>query len=830
MHKTGPVLWITAAILLALALALGIGGVWLIALGGSWYYAVAAMALLVTGILLLRREPLALWVYAAFTLGTLAWALYEVGFDWWALAPRGGLVILLGIWLALPFVRNRLVPAFGDHPPSAWRGGGLALVAALVASGGVAAFAMTADETEVRGSFAANGGPGGESDVPAIPPGEWHAYGRTDFGQRYSPLAQITPDNVGRLQVAWHYHTGDVKRPGDPVETTYQVTPLKIGSRVYLCTPHNIAIALDAASGEEVWRYDPGIEPSTSRQHQTCRGVSYHVGGTARGARAPGTETGAEAAAEAPTAQPGGATGDPATETPGAAEPSNDVAAAVNAECPRRIYLPTADARLIALNADTGEVCTAFAENGWIDLSENMPHWEAGFYYSTSPPVIADGIIVVGGAVNDNVSATEPSGVIRGYDADTGEIVWDFDPGNPDLTAPLPPGETYTENSPNAWSILSADEELGLVYVPLGNAPPDQFGGNRTEVVERFSSSVVALDLRTGALRWVFQTVHHDLWDYDVPSQPTLVDLTIGGETVPALVQPTKQGEIFVLNRATGEPVLPVEERPVPQGAADGDHTAATQPVSALSFDPPALEGRDMWGATLLDQLVCRIQFQQAIATRAATRRPPPGARSSIRAISASSTGAAWRSIRCARSCSRRPPISPSSRGSFRASDPERNYVSEGKPGLNENLARPTPFISPPSPRRSPACPARLRPWGYVAGADLTTGETVWMHRNGTVRDRFFLPLPLKMGVPDLGGPLVTAGGVAFVSGTIDYYVRAYDVSDGEQLWESRLPAGGQATPMTYEEGGRQYLLVVAGGHGSLETKTGDSVIAYTLN
>jgi quinoprotein glucose dehydrogenase len=412
--------------------------------------------------------------------------------------------------------------------------------------------------------------------------------------------------------------------------------------------------------------------------------------------------------------------------------------------------------------------------------------------------------------------------------------VWNWDSGNPTITTPIPLGETYVPNSPNSWTISAVDEALGLVYVPLGNHPPDQWGGNRSAAVEKFTSSIVALDLATGQVRWNFQTVHHDLWDYDVPSQPSLIDLTIDGQTVPALVQPTKQGEIHVLDRRTGQPILPITEKPAPQGAARGDWSAPTQPVSALSYDPPMLRERDMWGATLFDQLACRIQFQRL---RYEGRYTPPSAQGTL--VHPGNFGVFnWGSIAVdpERQIAFTTPASLAfvSRLVPRADD-KTLYVQGGErpegslPALNENFGAPFavqlyPFTS------ALGLPCQEPPWGYVSAADLTTGQIIWMHKNGTVRDQAPIPLPFKMGVPSLGGPLMTAGGVAFLSGTIDYYVRAYDVSNGEQLWESRLPAGGQATPMTYTgSDGRQYLLVVAGGHGSLGTKTGDYVIAYAL-
>jgi quinoprotein glucose dehydrogenase len=500
-----------------------------------------------------------------------------------------------------------------------------------------------------------------------------------------------------------------------------------------------------------------------------------------------------------------------------------------------KLFMPTADGRLIALNPDNGAVCSAFGNGkGQIDLLAHMPNPRRGAYYSTSPVVVTKKLVIVGGTVLDNVSTKEQSGVIRAFDIETGALVWNWDSANPDATAPIAPGESYTANSPNSWSISSVDEALGMVYIPMGNQPPDQWGGKRTEAVEKFASSVVALDLATGKVRWVFQTVHHDLWDYDVPSQPSLVDLTIAGAVVPALVQPTKQGELFVLDRRTGKPINPVAEIAAPQGAAPGDHTAATQPKTALSFEPPKLSGRDMWGATMFDQLACRIAFHRL---RYDGRFTPPSTQGSL--IYPGNFGVFnWGSVA----------VDPQRQIAFttptyvpfvsklvpRPNDTALMVQGDGPPqgalpALNENFG--APFAAKLSPFLSPlGIPCIAPPWGYVAGADLVSGKIVWKHRNGTVRDLSPVPLPLRMGVPNIGGPIMTAGGVAFLSGSLDNYVRGYDVTSGQQLWESRLPAGGQATPMTYSgDDGRQYLVVVAGGHGSTKTKSGDYVIAYAL-
>ncbi|KGO99825.1 PQQ-binding-like beta-propeller repeat protein [Novilysobacter defluvii] len=851
---------ITGLVFLLIGLVLAGGGLWLASLGGSWFYLLAGLGFITTAALLWMRRPAALLVYAALLLATLAWSLWEAGLDWWPLATRLGLLFLLAIWLLLPWVRRGLVARHSEgtkaaaSPPRARKGWiPLAAVTALVLLASVVSW--TRDAHRIDGRLPA---PTAAAPPPAagdVPPGEWHAYGRTGYGQRYSPLRQITPANLDQLEVAWTYRTGDVRgRPGDPEETTFEVTPLKIDNRLFLCTPHQSVIAVDATTGEEVWRLDPRIQEDLALQHLTCRGLSWYPGTPAREERdtseavAANTDTRASESADATTAGPGPdapapaagtARADATTPALDARTPSGAPVAAAGlptGSCTARLFMPTADGRLIAINPNDGRVCEDFGNGtGQVDLWRNMPEVNPGSYYSTSPPVVAGGLVIIGGTVLDNVSTTEPSGVIRAFDARTGELVWNWDPGDPEDTLPIAPGETYSISTPNSWSISSVDEALGLVYIPMGNQPPDQWGGNRDPEGARYSSSVVALDIATGQLRWVFQTVHHDLWDYDVPAQPSLIDLDIGGETVPALVQPTKQGEIFVLDRRTGEPVLPVEEVPVPQGAAAGDHTAPTQPVSALSFGPPDLTGADMWGATLIDQMFCRIQLHKL---RYEGRYTPPSEQGSL--IHPGNFGVFnWGGVA----------VDPVRQVAFATpaylaftskliprEDDETLYVQTGDapphsplPDLNENFG--APFAVQMGPFLSPlALPCHEPPWGYVAVADLTTGEVVWQHRNGTVRDLAPIPLPFRMGVPGIGGPMMTAGGVAFYSGAMDYYIRGYDVATGEELWQDRLPAGGQATPMTYQGAdGRQYLLVIAGGHGSTGTKTGDYVIAYAL-
>ncbi|NSZ60343.1 glucose/quinate/shikimate family membrane-bound PQQ-dependent dehydrogenase [Agrobacterium tumefaciens] len=773
---------VTAVVLTLIGLGLFGFGSQLIMLGGSFYYVLSGLAFLLTAVLLFKRNRAALHVYAVFIVATLAWAIWEVGFDWWQLGPRGGIVILIGLWLLVPWVRKPLgfaSPTGLRYGPNAWP-----LALSVLASIVVAGYSMAQDPHDTAGSLPQETASATPAYGGNVPEGDWHQYGRTPYGQRYSPLTQVNVENVSQLKEAWRYQTGDVKLPDDVGETTYQVTPLKIGNTLYICTPHNWAIAIDAATGKEKWKYDPNVGLNPDRQHQTCRGVSYY------------------------------------------AEPN----AAEGTACAQRVYLPTSDARLIALDAATGQVCTSFADQGVLHLEQGMKYNPAGYYYSTSPPVIAAGKIIIGGAVNDNYSTQEQSGVIRAFDVNSGALVWNWDSGNPAKTEPIAAGETYTTNSPNSWSVFSYDEGLGLVYIPLGNQVPDQLGMGRSENVEKYSSSIVALDINTGKDRWVRQTVHHDLWDMDVPAQPVLLDITKDGQTIPALVGPTKQGDIYVLDRRTGEPLLPITEEPAPGGAIPEDFTSPTQPTTALSFKPEPLQEKDMWGVSMFDQLACRIRFHQL---NYKGRYTPPSLTGSI--IYPGNFGTFnWGSVA----------VDPERQVMFgmptylaftsqlvpRADIPPKGQDEKGsEQGLNRNDGAPYgvfmgPFLGPLK------IPCQAPPWGYVTGADLRTGDIAYKHKNGTVYDMTPLPLPFKVGVPGIGGPMITKGGVAFLGAAVDNYLRAYDLTTGKQLWEARLPAGGQATPMTYAlEGGKQYVVMVAGGHGSVGTKPGDYVIAYTL-
>jgi len=771
---------------LVMAIIVGLLGLWLTgfgaylaALGGSLYYVLAGIGLIATAVLLFRRNAAALIVYAVVLAGTLIWAIAEVGLDFWQLSPRGNLLVPIAVLLLLPWLTRALRPA-----ASAIRGAGIALSAALAASVVVLVAALFQNPHDQQGQL-----PGARATAVtyAAAPGDWPAYAGTWAGLKWSPLSQITPANANQLKAAWHIHTGDVKEPSDPGEFTYEMTPIKVGDLLYLCTPHDIVIAVDPVSGQTRWRFDPKVSVKGT-QHMSCRGVSYWDSAAAPGAP--------PMAPRAP-------------------------------DCSTRIFVATNDARLIALDALSGRACGDFGANGTVNLTPQYPGYAEGWYQFTSAPLIARGLVVLAGSIYDNMSVKMPSGVVRAFDAKTGKLVWNFDPGNPDSTAPLAQGQHYSLSSPNSWSTSAADDKLGMIYIPFGMGAVDQYGAKRPPTTEKFASSIVALDSATGQLKWVFQTVHHDLWDMDVPAQPALVDLPIGGQMVPALVQSTKTGNIFVLDRRTGKPVIPVEERKVPGNAAPGDWVAPTQPFSHASFMPlDPVHERDMWGATMLDQLTCRIAFRKMRYEGPFT---PPSLQGTL--VYPGNFGVMdWGGMA----------IDPV-RGIAFANPSYMAFVDKLTPnkpkwpehatnsGLNPNAGAPfavylNPFLS------KLGLPCQAPPWGYVAGMDLATGKVMWKHKNGTIVDQSPVPLPLKLGVPSLGGPMTTAGGVAFMSSTLDDFVRAYDVTTGRQLWEDRLPAGGQATPMSYQgRDGRQYVVVVAGGHGTLGTKAGDDVIAYAL-
>lgn len=813
------------------ALYLLIGGVWLLAVGGSPYYIATGIVLLAVAWLIARRHPAAFLLYAVVLIGTAGWALWESGPDFWALVPRCDVLVIFGIWLLL-VVSPSLIPPRGTAVG--------VLLGALVIWGIVLVYAVFNDPQTVNGTFSAQTATPAPAPASGADAVDWPEYGRTPEGTRYSPLAQITPENAKNLKVAWIFRTGDMKGPNDPVEITNEVTPLKIGDMLYLCSPHQILFALDAQTGELKWKFDPKLKADPSFQHVTCRGVSYADLSDSVDASGAVQGDGAAAAAQASSdAQAtGAAANDAASASDAASAPQVSAAAAVAASpalCTRRVLLPVNDGHLYALDAKTGQRCADFANNGDLDLQHDEPVTTPGMYEPTSPPVVTSKVIIVAGSVEDNFSTREPSGVIRGFDVRTGKLLWVFDPGAQDPNAIPGPGQHYTWNSPNSWAPAAYDPKLDMVYLPMGVSTPDIWGGHRTPLQERYASGLLALHASTGKFAWFYQSTHHDLWDMDQPSQPTLADITAGdGKTIPVVYAPAKTGNLYVLDRRTGQLVVPAPERPVPQGAAPGDHVSPTQPFSDLTFRPKAnLSGADMWGATMYDQLVCRVMFHRLRYDGIYT---PPSLQGTL--VFPGNLGMfEWGGIAVDtdRQIAIANPIALPfvsrliPRGPGNPMEPVAGAKGSGtEAGVQPQYGVPygvtlNPFLSPFGlPCKQPA-------WGYISAIDLKTNQIVWKKRIGTTRDSTPIPLGFKVGMPMLGGPMVTAGGVAFIGATADDYIRAFDVDNGKQVWRARLPAGGQATPMTYSAGGRQYVVIAAGGHGSFGTKLGDYVIAYAL-
>jgi quinoprotein glucose dehydrogenase len=631
------------------------------------------------------------------------------------------------------------------------------------------------------------------SESPVIKVSEWPAYGGDQGGQRYADLEVIQPENVASLGVAWSYRHGDVADGEGEVrsETAFELTPILVDGTLYLCTPFNRVIALDPATGAERWTHDPKIDLTGRYANQLiCRGVAAWKDSSAQGAEA----------------------------------------------CGRTIFTATNDARLIALDASTGEPCPGFGTAGEVDLNPGTgeQNWK-GEYQVTSAPAVVGDVVVVGSAVSDNARIDAPSGVVRGFDARSGALrwAWDLAPPGFDYENGLVSDGGYALGTPNVWGPMSVDPDRGLVFVPTGNAAPDYYHGERHEM-NHYGSSVVALRGETGEVAWSFQTVHDDLWDFDVPAQPTLTTITIDGEARPALVQATKMGLLFVLDRETGEPLLPTEERPVPGGGAPGEVISPTQPFPVTPIlVRDSITPDDAWGLTPWDRGDCRDQIE---ALRFDGMYTPPSLQGSIM-YPGNAGGTNWggiavdpvRQVALVRSTDLAWIVRLIPRAEFQ-SERDENPGHEHGPQIG------TPFGMRRDMLMSPlGLPCVAPPWGTLASVDLTTGAVRWQVPHGSVRDIAPIPAPFEWGVPGLGGPLVTRTGLTFIAGAMDQFLRAFDTETGEELWRGRLPAGGQATPMSYsvefEDGSvRQYVVIAAGGHGRSGTKLGDHVVAFALD
>lgn len=704
--------------------------------------------------------------------GDVPWALWESGLAFWPLFPR----VLSPLAI---FAVGSLLAAFQHRGQTRWWMFG----GALAGAGGTAAIVVASlfPQDVIRPS----------SDIPAYrtakgdnTPSDWSFYGRNLAGNRYSPFDQINRDNVGSLELAWTYRTGK----GEGID---QNTPLQIGDTIYTCTPTNVVSALDADTGAQRWTYDP---KASAPFWQRCRGVGYY--------KLP--------------AGTGGTGGEPV--------------------CPERLIVTTIDARMLALDTKTGKLCDDFGDHGTVHLSQGIGDIKPGYYYQTSAPLIARNLIVVGGWVMDNQEVGEPSGVIRAFDAHTGNLVWAWDLGNPATTRLPPPGQTYTRGTPNMWTTAAFDDKLGLIYAPLGNTTPDYYGGKRPPYADEYNSSLVALDVETGRERWKFQTVHHDIWDYDLPAQPALIDLPDGkGGKVPAILQTTKRGQLFLLDRVTGVPLTKVEEKPVPQaGKAPDEYLAPTQPYSVEmpTIGSDRLTEKSAWGVTMFDQLACRIAFRKL---RYEGDFTPIGLEPALQQPG-NLGGLNWGSVSVDTVNNRvfmndiRVPSVFALIPRARWDDPKEEIRGHG----------PAPQVGTPygmvtemwtSPIR---VPCSQPPFGTIVAVDLNTRKIAWQMPAGTAEElgplKLKLGLPAMMGLPSYAGTSVTAGGLVFFAGYQDHYIRAYDAADGRELWKHSLPVGSSATPMTYvsPRTGKQYVLISVGG-APYSRDVGDYVMAFAL-
>ena len=621
---------------------------------------------------------------------------------------------------------------------------------------------------------------------------DWGFYGGDIYGNRFSSLDQIDRNNVAQLEVAWEYHTGELGAGfASADKLTFEATPVLAFGQLYLETATNIVISLDPETGKERWRHDPRIDRTRHYGEAAARGVSVWE-----------------------------------DLTPGKQGP-----------CLRRVFTGTLDARLIALDAMTGQPCADFGNGGAVDLTQGIRIRDRGDYTVTSPPAVLDNVVIVGSAVGDNRATDVERGVIRAFDAITGAQKWAFDPLPDSPTHPAAAAwnldQALATGAGNSWAPMSVDPDKGLVFIPTGSASPDFYGGKRLGD-NRFANSLLALDANTGQLRWHQQLIHHDLWDYDLASQPALVEMERRGAPISAVIQATKNGMLFVFERDTGKPLAAMNEQVVPRSNMPGEVAAPTQPFSSI---PALVEHRplgkdDAWGLTFWDRGKCRDLIRKHRNEGVFT---PPDSLGTIMWPS-NLGGVNWSGISYDARTQRVLAVvnhlamvvtllSPA--------DMEKQRASGEYPHSEFAYQRGAPYAMRREALLSPwGLPCTAPPWGTLVNVDLRTNRIVWQVPLGSTENLMPWFVPVRdFGTPNLGGPIVTAGNLVFVGGTMDRYLRAFDLETGRELWKHPLPAGGQATPMTYRAGKaeRQYVVIAAGGHGPLGVPRGDSVVAFAL-
>lgn len=616
----------------------------------------------------------------------------------------------------------------------------------------------------------------------------WSAYGGDKKGTRHSSAGEITPDNVTNLETAWTFRTGALEGRDHLLgRTAFETTPILVNDKLIFCTQFQEVIALNPKTGELLWRFDPQMPTDGNPANQfTCRSLSHWQDDEAA---APGVGT-------------------------------------------SRVFMGTVKSQLIALDSETGELCEDFGVDGIVTIEPSTDlRWPGEFQITSAPAIVGD-TIVTGTAIGDNLRTNAPLGTVHAFDVRTGAPKWTFDPipRDPNDPAASTWGGTsaQTTGHANVWSTISVDEARGMVFLPTSSPSPDYYGGNRVGD-NRYANSVVALDGETGAVKWHFQTVHHDVWDYDVPAQPGLYQVWRNGAAHDVVAQVTKTGLLFVLDRDTGEPFLPIEERAVPQSAVEGEALSPTQPfpTNTPPIVPNTIDPADAFGITLWDTMACKDRLSEL---RHEGLYTPPSLEGTL-ALPFTGGGANWGSSAYdpARNLL---VINMSNMGSYVkltpkvGDEPQTDQIRDGSEFAPMEGA---PYSMERAPVLSPlGLPCTPPPWGLIAGIDLDSGTIVWRQTLGTTED-LAGGMALDFGTPNFGGPITTASGLTFIGAAMDDYLRAFSTETGKELWKGRLPAGGQATPMTYEYDGKQYVVIAAGGHSSSGTRQGDYVVAFAL-
>lgn len=607
----------------------------------------------------------------------------------------------------------------------------------------------------------------------------WSAYGGDAGGNRYVAAANVNKHNVNSLRIAWSHRSGTLNDRDDDAlsRVALQTTPILVEDSLVYCSQFNEIIALDPGTGLEKWRFDPNVPTDIRPANQyTCRGVSYW----------------------------------------------QDSMAAAGAICATRLFFGTVDARIMALDARTGRLCEDFGDGGTRRIRPSISlRWPGEFQITSAPAIVGD-IVVTGTSIGDNLRTDAPKGTVFAIDARTGEVRWTFDPlsGSPDIRG----------GHSNVWSSIAVDEARGVVFLPTSSPSPDYYGGRRPGD-NLYANSVVALNGKTGAVAWHFQTVHHDVWDYDLPAQPGLYAVWRNGKAHDVVAQVTKTGLVFVLDRDSGVPFLPIEERPVPQGGVAGEYLSPTQPFPAKTpaIVPDRLDPNDAFGVTLWDRLVCRSRLA---GLRGEGLFTPPTVDGTL-SLPFTGGGANWGSA--AYDPTRNLlVVNMNNMASYMQMHPtvaERTQVQDISDDDEFAPMEGAPYGMTRAPILSPlGLPCSSPPWGVLAAVNLDSGKIVWRQTLGTTEDLAPGGLALKFGTPGFGGPMITGGGLIFIGAAMDNYLRAFDVETGTELWKGRLPAGGQATPMSYVWKGKQYVVIAAGGHARAGTTLGEHIVAFALD